>query len=359
MKKRNKNQNKLKVSTIVVFKNEAHSLGKTLESIFAQNYPREFFEVICVDDGSIDNSYKIAKRFNVVLIRTRGIGISASRNLAIKRCEGDIILFLDGHLYLKQNIFKIINRVYNNYPGMSGICGRYYSVGKNDKNYIRDIRREAVFRKSDKKFVITKEKFTTFSIAIGSYRRALFDDFLFPEGFEDSAGEDIFFQLQVMNKGYKLMYNPAIVGIHDAQISKRVLLKKMLYEIKGMGNILYYSGAKGQNLYYLHYFLSYPLIFLLSLILAIVKFEFFSPLFVITTVFEFKDSLRCFFVRKYAISQRIKACFYLIIKELIQAFYIPYFLIFNKKSSAKQLLFATRQFFNWEAIKIRQNLKLI
>lgn len=354
MRKINKNQKKLKISIIVVFRNEADSLGRTLESIFAQNYPSESFEVICVDDGSTDDSHSVAERFDVILIKTKRIGISASRNLAVKKCKGDVVLFLDGHLYLEQNILKIINRSYNNHPEVSGICGRYYSTRENDKNYIRDIRRETVFGKADKEFAITKEKFTTFSVAIGSYRRVLFEDFLFPKGFEKSAGEDIFFQLQAMNKGYKFMYNPAIMGIHDAQVNNRMLLRKIIYEIRGMGNILYYSDANGQNLYYLHYFLSYPLLFLLSLTLAIVKFEFFFSLFIIVTVFEFKDSLKCFFARRYSIPQRAKACFYLIIKEIIQGLYIPYFLIFNKRASAKQLLFAVRQIFNWEIIKIRK-----
>ncbi len=60
-------------SIIIPFRNEAENLPDLLKSIAKLNYPRELFEIIAIDDGSIDDSVKIFNQWRIEngLIPTR------------------------------------------------------------------------------------------------------------------------------------------------------------------------------------------------------------------------------------------------------------------------------------------------
>ncbi len=52
------------VSIIVPFKNESHILNELAESLTAQNYPKDAFEIILVNDHSTDNSVQFAEAYH-------------------------------------------------------------------------------------------------------------------------------------------------------------------------------------------------------------------------------------------------------------------------------------------------------
>lgn len=87
-----------KVSIIVpVYKTEAY-IAECLDSVLAQTY--QDFEVICVDDGSPDNSVEIIKEYSkndprISYVRQENAGLSAARNTGIRNAKGEYILPLD------------------------------------------------------------------------------------------------------------------------------------------------------------------------------------------------------------------------------------------------------------------------
>ena len=86
------------VSIIIPFYNADAYLENAIVSVINQNYIA--IEVILIDDGSIDNSHKIAKKYcksqqNFQLIKTENFGLGAARNLGVKNAKGAFILFLD------------------------------------------------------------------------------------------------------------------------------------------------------------------------------------------------------------------------------------------------------------------------
>jgi len=82
------------VSVIIPVYNGGRFLRAALESVFAQTY-REF-EVIVVDDGSVDDSGVIAQSFpEVRYIHQTNQGVAAARNHAIEAARGEFIAFLD------------------------------------------------------------------------------------------------------------------------------------------------------------------------------------------------------------------------------------------------------------------------
>lgn len=88
------------VSVIVPVHDLAHYLDKTMKSILAQAY--EDFEVILVDDHSLDGSWEIEKKWEAADPRVRLFvlpqhqGVSKARNFGIDQARGEYLAFVDG-----------------------------------------------------------------------------------------------------------------------------------------------------------------------------------------------------------------------------------------------------------------------
>ena len=82
------------VSVIVPVYNGERYLGSALQSIFEQDYHP--FEVIVVDDGSVDGSADVAKSFDGIrYIYQTNQGNAAALNAGIEAAQGEFIAFLD------------------------------------------------------------------------------------------------------------------------------------------------------------------------------------------------------------------------------------------------------------------------
>jgi len=85
------------VSVIIPTYNRANLIEKAIKSALKQTY--KDFEIIVVDDGSIDNTEEIVKDFTDFRIHyichKHNQGVSAARNTGIKTCRGEYIAFLD------------------------------------------------------------------------------------------------------------------------------------------------------------------------------------------------------------------------------------------------------------------------
>jgi len=83
------------VSVLIPAYNEEHSIGRCLESMILQSYPSERFEVIVMDNGSVDKTREIASRFGVRVLDAAGLRIGGVRNLGAKESKGDVLAFID------------------------------------------------------------------------------------------------------------------------------------------------------------------------------------------------------------------------------------------------------------------------
>lgn len=82
------------VSVVIPCFNTGRFLAEAIESVFAQTW-REH-EVIVVDDGSTDDSARIAAAYtDVRLVRQANAGVSAARNRGLAECRGEHLVFLD------------------------------------------------------------------------------------------------------------------------------------------------------------------------------------------------------------------------------------------------------------------------
>lgn len=99
------------LSVIVPIYNMARYLDACLASLAGQTF--RDIEVICVDDGSEDDSRRIAERyaatdsrFQVICQENRGLG--PSRNRGISRATGEFLSFVDADDMVPENAFEVL-----------------------------------------------------------------------------------------------------------------------------------------------------------------------------------------------------------------------------------------------------------
>lgn len=104
----------VKVSVIIPVYNSEKYLNQCLDSLLAQSFKN--FEVICVDDGSTDDSSEILERYSAVdsrfrLLRQKNSGAGAARNLGMEHAQGEYLYFLDADDFLEETLLeKALNK---------------------------------------------------------------------------------------------------------------------------------------------------------------------------------------------------------------------------------------------------------
>lgn len=103
----------LKFSIIVPVYNVEKYLVKCLDSLINQTYTN--IEIICINDGSTDNSLKILNEYarvdsRVIVINQENQGVSIARNKGLDTATGDYVFFIDADDWINLNTCEIINK---------------------------------------------------------------------------------------------------------------------------------------------------------------------------------------------------------------------------------------------------------
>ena len=83
------------ISVIIPARNEANCIGKALAAIRAGAYPGDRYEIIVVDNGSTDETTKIAASCGARVLELKSARVSTSRNAGAREAKGEILAFLD------------------------------------------------------------------------------------------------------------------------------------------------------------------------------------------------------------------------------------------------------------------------
>jgi len=98
------------VSIILPMFNEEESIERTLNSIYALDYPKKKLEIICVNDGSTDNTLKILKKLNKTLnfklINQKNQGKYAALNNALNKINSEYFACFDADSFTEPNSLK-------------------------------------------------------------------------------------------------------------------------------------------------------------------------------------------------------------------------------------------------------------
>lgn len=108
-----RNMNDILLSIIVPVYNVAPFLHDCLTSFFTQDADEHTYEVICVDDGSTDQSGAILDRCaaghaNMKVFHQKNAGVSAARNTGLDRAGGKYVWFVDSDDMIAANCLGAI-----------------------------------------------------------------------------------------------------------------------------------------------------------------------------------------------------------------------------------------------------------
>ena len=113
-------------SIVLCTYNRENHIEQCLESLVNQNFSKEKYEVIVVDDGSVDSTVERASKYRVKIIKHKtNKGTAAARNTGLKAARGQVYICFDDDCYADKNWLKNLAKAYKQYEPKTtlGIAG--------------------------------------------------------------------------------------------------------------------------------------------------------------------------------------------------------------------------------------------
>lgn len=189
------------ISIVVPVYNKEKYIADCIKSLVQQKTKKNI-EIICINDGSKDNSLEVLKELqklnsNLRIIDKKNGGVSSARNYGLKAATGRYVLFLDADDYLSENTVEdIVNFfdqnsnsidlvTYNIYYERKGksVKGKRGNAYKN--NCIIDLNKEPDFSQ------------TTMNVCVKNGLNIYFDENI-------ELGEDQLFNTTILSKKKKI-----------------------------------------------------------------------------------------------------------------------------------------------------------
>ena len=126
------------ISVIIPIYNKEHCLEKTINSVLSQDFVD--IELLCINDGSTDNSLEVLKSFNdkrVKVISQQNSGVSVARNKGIELAKGEWLFFLDADDVLLQGALSTLYELANSGDYFFAV-GNIVIASKKEKLYCRN-----------------------------------------------------------------------------------------------------------------------------------------------------------------------------------------------------------------------------
>ncbi len=112
------------ISVIVPVYNGSKHIGQCLDSLRASSY--ENYEIIVVDDASTDDTPKILENKKVTSLRlSERSGPATARNHGAQIAKGEILLFIDSDILVKQDTISRVASDFTNNQGIVAVFGSY------------------------------------------------------------------------------------------------------------------------------------------------------------------------------------------------------------------------------------------
>ena len=124
LKRKGKIDRFLTMSIIIPAYNEEVTIGSCIKSMLSLNYP--CYEVIVIDDGSSDNTFKEASKYlekGVKVIRQKNSGKPGAVNTGIKNAIGEVVITVDADSKLHPDALTWICRRFSSNPRLGAVAG--------------------------------------------------------------------------------------------------------------------------------------------------------------------------------------------------------------------------------------------
>lgn len=201
------------LSIVIPIYNAEKYLARCVQSILSQTYNE--YEIILVDDGSIDNSLQICRHYEVnnngvIVISQQNAGVSAARNAGLSVAKGEYVMFVDSDDYMLPQMCEIMVDAIEEKEADLVVCGTTETWGgvwapKRDIDYS-----SLASFKSDFIEHLTSELLSPPWNKI--YRRELIKDV-----FETSSsfGEDLMFNLNYLKNCQRISFIKSAPFYHE------------------------------------------------------------------------------------------------------------------------------------------------
>lgn len=260
------------LSVICPIYNEEKYIAKCIDSILAQDYPKDDLEVIFVDGMSSDRTREIVAEYSakypfIRLIDNPDRIVPPAMNIGIKASVGDIIVRLDAHAVFPQNYFSelVKNLQKLDADNVGGVCR---TLPINDTPVCRSIAYvlSSSFGMGNSHFRIGADSIKEVdTVPFGCFKRELFDRVgYFDE--ELTRNQDDEFNGRIIKNGGKIFLLPDLVIDYYARDTVAKVYK-MFYQY-GLFKPLV-NKKLGQPATIRQFF---PLLFVLGLILGPLTF---------------------------------------------------------------------------------------
>jgi glycosyltransferase involved in cell wall biosynthesis len=219
------NSSEIYFSVIVCIYNGERTLKQALNSLAKQNYPKEKYEIILVNDGSGDESEKICLSFikenidkNPIIryVRQENKGLSSARNLGIVLSKGEIVAFIDQDAVADINWIKNLAYEFDVDQDLMVIGGKTEIL--NDQCWFANLI-----------FMINYKTYDNQIAIIGTnmaYRKEIFKKVGgFYKAFKHFGDESIFQRKNILNK-YKVKQANTAIVFHEWPIKLRQWLRE-------------------------------------------------------------------------------------------------------------------------------------
>lgn len=131
-----------KISVIIPVYNVEKYLEKCLDSVINQTYKN--LEIICINDGSPDNSHTILEEYakkdeRIIVINQENAGVSAARNHGLDIATGEYIAFVDSDDWLEPECYELAVDAYFSNPKTDLVCFFPNNINEKlpERDYIR------------------------------------------------------------------------------------------------------------------------------------------------------------------------------------------------------------------------------
>ncbi|MBQ8535011.1 MAG: glycosyltransferase [Bacilli bacterium] len=198
-----------KISIIVPAYNSGTTIKRCVDSILSQTYSN--FEVIIINDGSVDNTKKIITKYKderIIIINQKNLGTGSARNKGLLKCKGKYVAFIDSDDEIKPTFLEDL---YKNiiYFDSDIAC----SMVKNKNTCCEVLNREKAFYK-----LLDIPETISMSVCRKLFKKEILKNIKFDE---KNHYEDIAFAVRVFLNSNKIVLVPKSLYIYHKMIGSR------------------------------------------------------------------------------------------------------------------------------------------
>jgi glycosyltransferase involved in cell wall biosynthesis len=220
------------ISIIISSRNEEKFIGKCLDSIINQTYPKDKLELLVIDGMSTDKTRELVKEYIqrnpfINLFENPRKITPFAMNIGIKNSSGDVIVLVNAHSLLDKDFLKN-SILYLNRTGADAVGGMLDSINKESSSVAKaiPIATDSIFGAGGRRYRSRlQEGFVRDTLPYCAYRRDLIDKI----GWIDEdliRDQDEEFNYRILKSGGKIYYTPQIKSYLFIRPSLRKLWKQ-------------------------------------------------------------------------------------------------------------------------------------